>query len=369
LQARSENFSNFAPLNFLYQSGKDPYGRPIVVIIGANLPARTIDLERVMLYAISVMDPIVESDYVLVYVHTNLSSDNKPPFTWLKKMYTIFNRKYKKHLKNLYIIHPTVWIKLTLRLFKPFISNKFWKKLTYIDQSADIFNYFSKDELSLPNYVLTYGAAPKKVQPMFGHKLEDVVQRQTDSEGHDVPVVVTKAVAYLRAKALQIEGIFRISGSSAQIKELKRSFDSGEDVDLNEVEDPHVVAGILKLYFRELPNPLFLYNLYPAIVKSAQITDNEEKIKYICSLLSSLPRPHRLTAKVLFHFLADVVSNSQVNKMTASNVAIVMAPNLIRDPQESLQNAVNDANAINNFVGTLVKMASQSPEVLDSCCV
>lgn len=68
LQARIENFSDLVPLNFLYQSGnwpypalnctnktigKDPYGRPIVVIIGANLPARSIDLERVMLYAVS----------------------------------------------------------------------------------------------------------------------------------------------------------------------------------------------------------------------------------------------------------------------------------------------------------------------------
>lgn len=53
--------------------------------------------------------------------------------------------------------------------------------------------------------------------------------------------------------------------------------------------------------------------------------------------------------------------------MTASNVAIVMAPNLIRDPQESLQNAVNDANAVNNFVGTLIQLSIRSPEVLDAC--
>lgn len=40
------------------------------------------------------MDPVVESEYVMVYVHTNISSENRPNFAWLRKMYTIFNRKY-----------------------------------------------------------------------------------------------------------------------------------------------------------------------------------------------------------------------------------------------------------------------------------
>ena len=98
-------------------------GRTIIVMIGAHLPARKIDLERVMLYAISfklllkhfcifififttfdffilitlyisVMDPVVESEYVLVYAHTNMGAENRPNFAWLRKMYSIFNRKY-----------------------------------------------------------------------------------------------------------------------------------------------------------------------------------------------------------------------------------------------------------------------------------
>jgi len=73
-----------------------------------------------------------------------------------------------------------------------------------------------------------------------------------------------------------------------------------------------------------------------------------------------------VTARVLFSFLAEVVGNSQVNRMTASNVAIVMAPNLIRDQQESLQSAVDDANAINSFVATLINIAVQSPEILEA---
>jgi len=258
-----------------------------------------------------------------------------------------------------------VWVKMTFRLFKPFISNKFWRKLVYIEQSSEIFNYFSKNQLSLPDYVINYGQPQKKAQPMFGQKLEDVVKQQTDSEGHDIPVLITKAVKYLRAKALQIEGIFRLSGSNAQIKELKRSFDAGEEIDLNDVEDPHVVAGILKLFLRELQTPLFPYNFYPAVIEHNSVVDKEAQIKYVCAVVSALPNPYRATVKFLFKFLADVVENSQVNRMTASNIAIVMGPNIIRDPRESIQSAVNDASAINSFVATLIQIASQHPEVLE----
>ena len=57
------------------------------------------------------------------------------------------------------------------------------------------------------------------------------------------------------------EGIFRLSGSSTHIKELREAFDRGEEVDLTLVKDEHVVTGLLKLYFRELPEPLFTRNL------------------------------------------------------------------------------------------------------------
>jgi len=276
----------------------------------------------------------------------------------LRKMYSIFNRKYKKNLKALYIIHPTVWVKLIFRLFKPFISNKFWRKLVYIDEGIDIFNYFPLDQISLPKYVINYGRPPK---PMFGQPLEEVVRRP-DNLNQLVPLLVTNAISYLNAKALHIEGIFRLSGSNAQIKELKRSFDAGEEVDLEEVEDPHVVSGILKLFLRELPVPLFPYDVYPLIIENQHKTN---KAEHACTIIASLPDCNRATIKALFSFLALIVQNSQVNRMTVQNISIVMGPNLIRDPHESMQSAVNDAGAINVFVGLLVKIFSEKTGLLD----
>jgi len=361
MKVKGEDFTDMIALNFLYIAGNDSHGRPIVVVIGANLPAATIDLERVTLYSISVLDRIVEADYVLIYAHTNMSSSSKPGFSWLRKMYSIFNRKYKKNLKFLYIIHPTLWVKMTFVLFKPFISTKFWRKLVYIDTSADITNFFHRGQSFLPDYVLNDGKVLPKL--VFGKKLEDVVRQQAPAAGGlDVPVIVTKAIALLTKRGVQTEGIFRLSGNVYEIKDLKTLFNSGKDVDLDRVEDPHAIAGLLKLYFRELPVPLFPYNFYDAIIQLARTSmDKEERIRKMCSMIDMLPKPNRATVHVLFTFLALVAANSQANKMTTSNLAIIMGPNLIRNANESIESAMRDAGAINLFVATLIQAAIDHP--------
>lgn len=360
--ARKEKFDDIAPLNFLYQSGKDSLGRPIIVMIGAQLPAKKIDLERVMLYAISVMDHVVESEYVMVYAHTNMSSENRPNFAWLRKMYSIFNRKYKKNLKQLYIVHPTVWVKMTFRLFKPFLSSKFWRKLVYVDQSADIWNYFQKDQITLPNYVLNYGAPPKKAQPIFGVSLEDIVTRPENNLHYtgtrEIPLIVDDTVKYLREKAMNVEGIFRISGGNSQLKELRKSYDSGEEVDLNDVEDPHIVAGLLKLYLRELPVPL-LVNCHSALLNCHDLPSEEEQINYLKAIMSSLPKVHQVTAKHLFTFWFDVTQHSAENRMTPVNLSIVTAPNVVRNPSETIESSLRDTPPINSVVALLIQHADK----------
>ncbi len=67
------------------------------------------------------LDMFVEEDYSLVYFHYGLSSNNKPPLTWLWQAYRAFDRKYKKNLKALYLVHPTNFIRIVWNVFKPAI--------------------------------------------------------------------------------------------------------------------------------------------------------------------------------------------------------------------------------------------------------
>jgi len=63
----------------------------------------------------------VEQDYSLVYFHYGLTSKNKPPLSWLWQAYKAFDRKYKKNLKALYLVHPTNFIRIVWQIFKPAI--------------------------------------------------------------------------------------------------------------------------------------------------------------------------------------------------------------------------------------------------------
>ena len=63
----------------------------------------------------------------------------KPPLKYLKQMYSSFDRKYKKNIKRLIIVHPTSWMKTVWMFLKPFISAKFGQKVTYINHLRKMF--------------------------------------------------------------------------------------------------------------------------------------------------------------------------------------------------------------------------------------
>ena len=79
-------------------------------------------------------------------------------------------------------------------------------------------------------------------------------------------------VASCLCVALEIQGIFRLSGDNEDIQWLKTRFERGEEVDLFKVRDPHNVSGLLKKYIRELPDPIGTFALYPEWLAAAQCT-------------------------------------------------------------------------------------------------
>jgi hypothetical protein len=66
-----------------------------------NIPPKGLDYDLLLLYAIHLLDPIVSEEYVLIYCNTDATSDNRPAFSWLQKVYGIFNRKYEFNLHYL----------------------------------------------------------------------------------------------------------------------------------------------------------------------------------------------------------------------------------------------------------------------------
>eukprot|EP00012_Vannella_robusta_P000349 CAMPEP_0206187968 /NCGR_PEP_ID=MMETSP0166-20121206/3316_1 /ASSEMBLY_ACC=CAM_ASM_000260 /TAXON_ID=95228 /ORGANISM="Vannella robusta, Strain DIVA3 518/3/11/1/6" /LENGTH=418 /DNA_ID=CAMNT_0053603649 /DNA_START=249 /DNA_END=1501 /DNA_ORIENTATION=+ len=345
--AVGKDYSSIESLNILSIQGVDKEGRQIVVLRANILPAKTVDLKLLLLYFISVMDPIVEEDYTLVFIGSNLSSENRPPTDWLSTAYTMFNRKYKKNLKALFIIHATTVVRLVLRLVKPFISVKFWKKLTYIDDINDIYEYIDREQITFPNSVIRFNAKKFRPPPMFGSLLSTILESENNVNG--IPHMVESSFAYLR-NYLHVEGLFRVSGENALIKELVLSYNLRERVDLSTIEDPHVVSCLLKRFLGSLAEPLFPHEYYDIILSFYRLLASEYPDLWIAKtagVVKDFPPEHFRLLRALFAFLTEVTAHSDENLMVPSTIATVIGPNVLKTklPPTDL-NELHEANQV-----------------------
>lgn len=354
--AKEKNFDELESLKIIYQPGNDYAGRPIIVIIG-NFP-KHIQTDDIFLYFILLMDAIVENDYTLIYIHQ--SNARTPSIGWLRKVYGIFTRKYKKNLKQLFIVNPNFWIRAACRIFKPFISSKFWQKLVFLDDVHKLYKYISPHQLKLPSEVLLKDKADN-VNRLFGASIDDVMKLPMN-EGLEVPYIVENAIEAILADGLETVGLFRLSGNTKRTEELKALFDKGVKVDLREEPEIHVTCSLLKCYIRELPNPLIPYEMYDIVIDSYDDQNAEKTKNELMKCMAFVPRTSIILMKKLFELLNEIVKRSEVNKMTASNLAIVFGPNLLRSKEESPQLFLKHANVI----PAIVKYLVESPDEIFS---
>lgn len=155
-RARTEDLSEVSGIGCLYQSGVDRLGRPVVVFVGKWFPFNKINLEKALLYLISLLDPIVKGDYVIAYFHTLTSNSNYPSFSWLKDVYNVLPYKYKKNLKAFYIIHPTFWTKMMTWWFTTFMAPAIKQKVHSLPGVEYLYSVMSPDQLEIPAYITEY---------------------------------------------------------------------------------------------------------------------------------------------------------------------------------------------------------------------
>ncbi|KAI9481688.1 MAG: hypothetical protein EXX96DRAFT_567658 [Benjaminiella poitrasii] len=173
---------------------------------------------------------------------------------------------------------------------------------------------------------------PKKsvsANSIFGTDLSDRAQYEDKS----VPSIVELCIKEVEARGLEYEGIYRKSGGAAQIRAIQLAFEQGENINLDDEEefnDICAITSVLKQYFRELPNPLFTFELYDTFIGITTMNHNEKKIEAFSSALSKLPKAHLDTAILLFTHLGKVFKQSEHNRMSVKNLAMVFAPTLMR---------------------------------------
>ncbi|KAF9928814.1 hypothetical protein FBU30_002085 [Linnemannia zychae] len=174
------------------------------------------------------------------------------------------------------------------------------------------------------------GMAPAR--QVFGVSLEQAMEQGRVQPGYELPAVVYRCIEYLNAhKAKHEEGIYRLNGSSAVIKNLKERFNQEGDVPLLASEDYydiHAVAGLLKLFLRELPNSVLTRELHKEFLAVIELPNRTDRVDELTRLVAILPEVNYTLLRALTAHLIEIVDNADVNKMTARNVGIVFSPTL-----------------------------------------
>ncbi|XP_061887860.1 rho GTPase-activating protein 44-like isoform X2 [Entelurus aequoreus] len=162
-------------------------------------------------------------------------------------------------------------------------------------------------------------------KPCYGKPLEE----HLELSGRDIAFPIEACVTMLLECGMQEEGLFRVAPSASKLKKLKASLDCGV-LDVQEYSaDPHAIAGALKSYLRELPEPLMTFELYNDWIQASNVGDQDKRLQALRSACDKLPAANNNNFKYLIKFLSKLSEYQDVNKMTPGNIAIVLGPNLL----------------------------------------
>lgn len=193
---------------------------------------------------------------------------------------------------------------------------------------------------------------------VFGCRLDALCQRENTT----VPEFVRLCTEAVDKRGLNVDGIYRVNGNLAIIQKLrfivdreravtsdgryvfpeKRPQEEQLNLDHSEWEDIHVITGAVKLFFRELPDPVIPYNLFDEFVAAIKLPEYSDKVEAMWQQVRSLPRPNHDTLKFILEHLKRILEHSETNRMTTQNIGIVFGPTLMRPEKEIFSNiAVN----------------------------
>ncbi|XP_043570443.1 rho GTPase-activating protein 44 isoform X7 [Chiloscyllium plagiosum] len=209
---------------------------------------------------------------------------------------------------------------------------------SFVAKEIDYANYFQtlievQAEYHRKSLVLLQNILPQiKAQqeawiekPSFGKPLGE----HLTISGREIAFPIEACVTMLLECGMQEEGLFRVAASASKLKKLKASLDCGV-LDVQEYSvDPHAVAGALKSYLRELPEPLMTFELYDEWIQASNIQEQEKRLQALWNACEKLPKANYNNFRYLIKFLAKLTEYQDANKMTPGNMAIVLGPNLL----------------------------------------
>ncbi|XP_074849778.1 rho GTPase-activating protein 24 isoform X3 [Carettochelys insculpta] len=196
---------------------------------------------------------------------------------------------------------------------------------------------------------------------IFGQKLEDTVRYEKRYGNRLAPMLVEQCVDFIRLQGLKEEGLFRLPGQANLVKELQDAFDCGEKPSFDSSTDVHTVASLLKLYLRELPEPVIPYAKYEDFLSCAKLLSKEEEtgVKELVKQVKNLPPVNYNLLKYICRFLDEVQSYAGVNKMSVQNLATVFGPNILRPKVEDPLTIMEGTAVVQQLMSVMISEHEQ----------
>lgn len=199
---------------------------------------------------------------------------------------------------------------------------------------------------------------------LFGTDLE----LRCEFEKRLIPAIVTRCIEEVEERGMDMEGVYRKSGGSGQVKAIQAGFEkepssydiSDEDLDI------HAVTSALKQYFRKLPTPLITYDVYDSLLEAGALSNiegsdsgpnREKQTLALRSAVNDLPEHHRNCLEFLCHHLRRVMARQDKNLMTSLNLAVVFAPTIMRP--SSIEREMSDMLAQRTAVQALLELGER----------
>ena len=216
-------------------------------------------------------------------------------------------------------------------------------------QIPDVRSMFSPSPVKPENNIFDLFGLEPTPSLLFGKELIDIMKAQLQTHPElEIPALVRDCIDFILKNGLQVQGVFRISASSMELDALTKLFDTVESADFaKEVTDIHLACCLLKKFLRDLPTPVIPLSMEADVLEldlSASIDDPETLQQIKTSIISNpkLPPCHFHVLEHIVLMCNRVAAHSDVNRMDASNLAVVFGPNI----QPSSMPEPGDAKAL-----------------------
>ncbi|XP_030619085.1 rho GTPase-activating protein 25 isoform X2 [Delphinapterus leucas] len=228
---------------------------------------------------------------------------------------------------------------------------KNWQQRYFVLRAQQLYYYKDEEDVKPQGCMYLPGSTIKEIATnpeeagkfvfevipaVFGQRLDETVAYEQKFGPHLVPILVEKCAEFILEHGLNEEGIFRLPGQDNLVKQLRDAFDAGERPSFDRDTDVHTVASLMKLYLRDLPEPVVPWSQYEGFLLCGQLMNADEgkAQQELMKQLSILPRDNYSLLSYICRFLHEIQLNCGVNKMSVDNLATVIGVNLIRSKVE-----------------------------------